>query len=760
MRKYGGWTAFWRRLNFRRTAALTGILMTCLAGISAPVQAQAVLDFNNIFRATVYLTSVYDTPAGRVTSCIGSGTLVSSDGLILTNAHNVVDSDLCRVDDIVVSLTIRPDEPPVLTYLADVETYDMGLDLAVLRINRQIDGRDIEPASLSLPFVELGDSTRLTLDSTIAVFGYAGIGNDSVTFARGTVLGFIAEPRGGDQAWLKTSATILGTMSGGGAYNSEGQLVGVPTTAPTSSDVALDCRRVQDTNGDGLVDRRDACIPIGGLINALRPSALARGLVQAARLGIRNEGHRFSSTAAASTSGDPAFGPIRFAPDKNEAGLPTTFVTQVPANINSLYLFFDYENMRPGVVYELRTTLNGTYNPVFSQAPALWSGGGRGLWYIGSSAQAWQNGVYEFTLFIEGRTASSARITVGGPPQPVPTFADIVFGLQDLQGNIVGSGYVLPTGDIAYARFNYRDMVDGTPWAQIWYFEGIELYRLPLAWDLGPSGSHTISIRPTGQGLQPGRYRLELWIEDRLSAVADFIIGGAQQGVLAQVFENERFAGEFANDAPAGVIAESFSNTISDLYTVVDWHLLANGTPWSYRWLVDGDTLFEGGEDWRGPESGTNFWLAIGSDRELPDGSYTLEIRIAGLLLVSQTARVGLGQLPVVQGSIANGVRLSGDVVDAATGVGIPGVMFIVLEAEFSVEDFIWDESQVFGMSLTDRQGHFEIPRLLPYDEIYSVVIVANGYLPVSADGIELDSGNPDLGGQLELRLEMNRDLP
>ncbi len=708
----------------------------------------------------MYLTSVYDTPAGRVTACIGSGTLVSSDGLILTNAHNVVDNDLCRVDDIVVSLTIRPDEPPVLTYFAEVVNYDLGLDLAVLRINRQIDGRAIMPDTLSLPFVELGDSTQLTLDSTIAVFGYAGIGNDSVTFARGTVLGFIAEPRGGDQAWLKTSATILGTMSGGGAYDAEGRLIGVPTTAPASSDVALDCRRVQDTNGDGLVDRRDDCIPVGGLINALRPSALARGLVRAARLGIRNEGHRFTAEAAASRGpGEPAFGPIRFAPDKNEAGLPTTFVTQVPANINSLYLFFDYENMHPGLVYELRTTLNGTYNPVFSQAPALWSGGERGLWYIGSAGQAWQNGVYEFTLFIEGRTASSARITVGGPPQPAPTFADIVFGLQDLQGNIIGSGFVLPAGDIAYARFNYRDMVDGIPWAQIWYYEGLELSRLPQAWNLGPGGSHTISIRPQGQGLQPGRYRLELWIEDRLSAVADFIIGGAQEGVLAQVFENERFSSELAEGSPAGVIAESFSSTIADLYTVVDWRLLARGTPWSYRWLVDGETLFEGREDWQGPESGTNFWLALGSDRQLPDGSYTLEIRISGLLLVSKTTRVGLGQLPVVQGNAARGVRLFGEVVDAETGAGIPGVMFIVLEVEFSAEDFVWDESQIFGMALTDRRGYFEIPRLLPYDEFYSVVIVADGYLPVSADGIEPRSDDPTLGGQIEMRLEMNQDL-
>ncbi len=760
MRNSGGWSGFWRPWSFRLWAGLMAAAILW-GGIPLPARAQGALDFNNIFRATVFVASVYNTSAGRVISCVGSGTLVSPDGLILTNAHHVVDGERCRVEDIAVSLTIRLDEPPVLTYYAQVVNYDLGTDLAVLRINRQIDGRVIDPATLSLPFVELGDSGLLGLDSTITVFGYAGIGNESVTFARGTVLGFIAEPRGGDRAWLKTSATILGTMSGGGAYDQRGRLIGVPTTAPASrADAALDCRRVQDTNADGLVDNRDDCIPVGGFINALRPSTLARGLVRAARLGIRNGGHRFSAAVAASPSeGVPQFGPIHFSPGVNEAGLPTTFVTQMPANINSLYLFFDYANMRPGLVYELRTTINGAPSPLFSQAPALWGGGANGLWYIGSSGQVWPNGVYEFTLFIEGRPAGSARITIGGPPQPGPAFSDVVFGSLDLQGNILGSGYVLPTGNVAHARFIFRDMTDGLPWTQVWYYEGIEIRRNTEAWRLGLSGSTTIPIENRDTGLLPGRYRVELWIEDRLATLADFVIAGAQTSAFAQIFEAVRFSDQMADDTPAGIVAESFPNTVEKLYAFVDWHLLGAGTPWSYRWLVDGEVLFEATEGWRGPESGTGFWLALGSDARLPDGSYTLELRIADLLLESRTVRVGLGQLSVTQQGQATGVRLFGQVVDAETGEGIPGVLFIVLEAEFSVEDFVWDESQIFGMSLTDSRGYFEIARLLSYGEFYSVIVQAAGYLPVAADGIELNPDDLSLNGQLELRLEMNRDF-
>lgn len=747
----------WHRWN-SRVLAVVALLVALIPAV--PVAAQGAVDFNNILRATVYITSVYDVLDGRAASCVGSGTLITSDGLILTNAHNVVNGTRCRVEDIAISLAVRLNEPPVLSYYADLVTYDLGLDLAVLRITRQIDGRRVEPGTLRLPFVELGDSRQLVLDDTITVFGYEGIGNESVTLSRGTIIGFIAEPRGGEQAWLKTSATILGPMAGGGAYDQDGRLVGIPTIAPPSDpEAVLDCRYVQDTNGDGKADSQDACVPVGGFINALRPVYLARGLVRSAELGIVDAGHVASTQLAASralTIEAPAFGEIRFAPAVNEAGQPTTFVTSMPTGTNSLYLFFEYRNLRPGLSYELRTTRNGDSVPVFSQASALWSGDADGLWYIGSSGQVWQNGVYEFTLFIEGRAVQTARITIGGAPQLEPAFTDIVFGL--LQNNdVIGSGYVLGVGNIVSARFIFRDVPAGTPWAAVWLYEGVEIRRDSAIWDIGASGSQTVSI---SGDLLPGKYRLELYIEDRISAMADLVLAGGQEGVFAQVFGNPRFASAAEAGLPSGTVGENFVADTDTLYAFFDWRLLSPGTPWTYRWLVDGDVFFEHTEPWAAAESGTEFWLWLDSERGLPDGSYTVEIILGGQLFLSETARVGLGQLPVTASELTSGVQVSGVVVDAETGEGIPGVLFIVLESQYSVEDFVWDEAQVLGASTTDSRGVFEIDRLLPYGEFYSVVITAEGYLPVSADGIEFD---PELAefqdGQVEFRLEMNRDL-
>jgi hypothetical protein len=310
---------------------------------------------------------------------------------------------------------------------------------------------------------------------------------------------------------------------------------------------------------------------------------------------------------------------------------------------------------------------------------------------------------------------------------------------------------------VANANFIFRNMSVGTAWTQVWFYEDIELSRVTASWEIGPEGATTISIR-YDQGLLPGRYRLELWVGDRLSALSDFLIAGAQEGVLAQVFENERFSNEIEGGAPAGTVSESFSNRISDLYAFIDWRLLGPGTPWTYRWLVDGNVLFESYAPWQGPESGSNFWMRLGSDSLLPDGSYGLQILLANQLLVSKTVRVGLGQLPVTQGNVASGVQLTGRVTDAESGEGIPGVMFIVLKVEFSVGDFTWNQSQVYDMSITDSTGQYEIARLLQYDQFYSVVVMADGYLPVSADGIYLDPEQPVAGGTLELPLQLNRD--
>jgi S1-C subfamily serine protease len=723
------------------------------------VTGQAVadeFDLQRIESATVFIMQARSTADEFFITCVSTGTIVSRSGLILTNAHSVLQSESCPGDTLIIALNIHPDEAPVPKYRAEIAQSNAGLDLALLRINRQNDGRLIESGTLALPFVELADSSTVQLDDTLVVVGYPGIGNDPVSVVRGTISGFTAEPSGGDKSWIKTSASIPGTMSGGGAYNRAGQLIGIPTTAPVTAQVgASSCVALQDTNRDGLVNNSDICIPLGGFINSLRPSNFARPLFRAASLGLIVE--KLSETRAVSTvNAAPAFSRLLFSPSVSE-GMPTTVIGSLPTGATSLYLFFDYINMTPETVYEVRVTIDGIPNPDFSLAPVRWSGGERGLWYVGSSGQVLPNGVYEFTLVINGVAAGSASLTIGVITQNTPTFTALAFGLQNLAGQIIGNGYVLPTGNIASATFIYQNMTDGTEWTPRWFYQGIEISRPEVTpvWADGASGAKTISIE-VPEGLLPGNYRLELYIGGSMAATADFTIAGAQVNAQPQIFTGQHFTtASTPQEALTAPEVNNFSTTVDALYTVFNWSQISRGTLWTMRWLVDGNVFYEETLPWANNESGDNFLTRLSGVNGIPDGTYTMELLIGDIRLVETQAQVGIGQLPIDRFAQASGIQMRGQILDAQTQQGIPGVTIIIISEDFSVAEFTWDESQVYTLATTDSTGQFQLDRTLQLAAPYSLVVIADGYLPITADGLELDEETPN---PLDMTLYLTRD--
>jgi S1-C subfamily serine protease len=730
------------------------LLFCLLLFLCVAVSAQDGFDVERIQRATVFIMQTQSVGDNLVITCVGSGTIVSRDGLILTNAHNTVPNANCPGETIIIALNVRPGEPPIASYQADTVQSDPGLDLALLRISRQIDGQLVERSSLALPFVELGNSDAVELDETITVVGYPGIGDDPIVLERGTISGFAAEPSGGDRSWLKTSANIRATMSGGGAFNQNGELIGVPTTAPLSSDSpAATCANVQDSNDDGLINDDDICISIGGFINLLRPSSFARPLLRAAQLNLQVEvpSQGQTPTTLLPVADPPRFRYLGFAPSVNEAGMPTTIIRSLPAGSDSLYLFFDYENMTAETVYELRVNTNGIPNPNFSLSPVRWSGGQRGLWYVGSSGQPFPNGTYDFTLFINGIAEGNARLIVGESSDTSPQFGDIVFGLLDLDGNVTGTGFVLPTGTTANARFLYRNMTPGLPWAAIWYYEGAEVQRTPadtvwLEAD-GANGNKTISVQDQ-TGLPPGSYRLELYVEGRLSAVSDFTLAGGQDGNFARIFTNTRFttAGSF-QEAQSAAPINTFSAGITTIYALFDWQLIASGTLWRVDWSVDGELFYSQTQPWTGAQTGENFAMRLSSPGGLPDGSYQIDLFIGALPFDTAEARVGIGQLPIDQFADPEGIVMRGRVIDAVSREGIAGVSVLLVSEDFSVSEFTaaWVQSQLFATATTDRNGNFQIDRPLAREAPYSILFLADGYLPVTADGVEItDETHPD----------------
>jgi S1-C subfamily serine protease len=241
------------------------------------------------FESVVQITAWYLEEDTYYLGWTGSGTIISADGLILTNAHVVLPDKYFPVDALTIALTVEDDKPPVDMYTVEVLQADEALDIAVLQITADYDFNPIDKNDLDLPFVPLGDADSLILGEAITILGYPGIGGATITLTAGEVSGFTQDPVYGDRAFIKTNATIAGGNSGGLAVDSEGRLIGVPTQLGYGGDDQfVDCRVLADTNKDGYVNDQDSCVPTGGFINALRPINLALPLIQAAENGEVN----------------------------------------------------------------------------------------------------------------------------------------------------------------------------------------------------------------------------------------------------------------------------------------------------------------------------------------------------------------------------------------------------------------------------------------------------------------------------------------
>jgi S1-C subfamily serine protease len=162
---------------------------------------------------------------------LGSGTLLSSDGWILSNAH-VTGDDLEA--DIVVSLPLDPTLPPREAFRARLVRVDRERDLALVKIDAGLYGQEL-PSDYALPSLELGDPLRLAIGDPLWLVGYPATGGTgsrvSISATRGILSGFERADFG---VVLKTDAEITEGNSGGAAVDERGLLVGIPSSTVES----------------------------------------------------------------------------------------------------------------------------------------------------------------------------------------------------------------------------------------------------------------------------------------------------------------------------------------------------------------------------------------------------------------------------------------------------------------------------------------------------------------------------------------------
>ncbi|SON56047.1 Periplasmic pH-dependent serine endoprotease DegQ precursor [Hartmannibacter diazotrophicus] len=148
-------------------------------------------------------------PQRRQQNSLGSGVIVDPSGVIITNAHVIIDDS-----EVKVALADRRE------FECDVVLKDKDLDLAVLKIR--------DPKG-ELPFAQIGESDSLEVgDIVLAIGNPFGVGQ---TVTQG-IVSALARTRVGVadyQYFIQTDAAINPGNSGGALVNMSGQVVGINT---------------------------------------------------------------------------------------------------------------------------------------------------------------------------------------------------------------------------------------------------------------------------------------------------------------------------------------------------------------------------------------------------------------------------------------------------------------------------------------------------------------------------------------------------
>jgi putative serine protease PepD len=309
----------------------------------------------HLISATVKIDILYKKDGKLDSIGTGSGTILSKSGMILTNAHVAAPAargGSANPDALAIGIVKSEDKPPVYSYLAELKAADGYLDLAVIQIISTMDGTKIDPNSLDLPYVEIGEPGNVHVGDGLFVFGFPGIGGDTITFTQGLVSGFASDEQVGDRAWMKTDATIAGGNSGGLAADGGGHIIGIPTSLGAVGS-GMDCRPHQDTNGDGQLNDNDICVPVANFIADVRPINFAQPLIQAAQSGTEyTSPYRIPGVAYEDGTGKEEFSGFAWMDTSNasQGNCDTTgsVIDAYPQETFCIVISFNYSGMTDG----------------------------------------------------------------------------------------------------------------------------------------------------------------------------------------------------------------------------------------------------------------------------------------------------------------------------------------------------------------------------------------------------------------------------
>lgn len=277
-----------RRSMAIRAASIVGVLAVVAAGVTAVVLLSGGnhprgLSAAHLERAKRASVQIVATEADGGPLWKGSGTIISADGLILTNAHVGHPSALPKGDPgngpdaAVYLIALAKDDatPAVPKYRAIPIVSDGYLDIAVMKINALQDGGALPRGPLGLPEpVPIGDSNALHTGDHITALGYPALTSGPrevagpLTITSGDVASWESDPdTHTDRFWIDSTERLGSGNSGGASINDAGELIGINSAVVAAEKSGGS--KGEFTSGSSLI----------------RPVALAADVVRIARNG-------------------------------------------------------------------------------------------------------------------------------------------------------------------------------------------------------------------------------------------------------------------------------------------------------------------------------------------------------------------------------------------------------------------------------------------------------------------------------------------